>query len=64
MIPTGYKKRIPGTWSFAVSAKAVSEALLGVPQFSKLALHFVHSRLVAQGCKTRERDSKRSTSAR
>jgi hypothetical protein len=58
VIRTGYKQRIPGTWSFVVSAKGVSEALAGVPQFSKLALHFRHSRLVVQGWKTWERDPK------
>lgn len=49
---------MPGTWSFVVGAKGVSEALAGVPQFSKLALHFRHSRLVVQGWKTWERDPK------
>src|SRR5258707_6825028 len=40
IIPTGYKSKIPHTLSYPVGAKAISEALIGVPQFSDLTVEF------------------------
>lgn len=41
IIPTrGRKSKIPHTLSYPIGAKAVSEALIGVPQFSELTLEF------------------------
>ncbi len=40
MIPTGYKKEIPRTHSYPLGAKAISEALAGVPQFDLLRINF------------------------
>jgi hypothetical protein len=40
MIPTRSKKRLPRTLSYPVGAKAISEALVGVPQFDELTLVF------------------------
>jgi hypothetical protein len=40
IIPTQYKSKIPHTLSYPVGAKAISEALRGVPQFSELTVHF------------------------
>lgn len=42
MIPTRYKSKVPHTFSYPVGAEAVSEALMGVPQFNDLTLHFWH----------------------
>ena len=40
MIPTVSKFKIPQTHSYAINAKLISEALLSVPQFEALTLHF------------------------
>jgi hypothetical protein len=40
IIPTRYRTRIPHTLSYPVGAKAISEALIGVPQFGELAAEF------------------------
>ena len=40
MIPTGYKIKIPKTLSYPLGAKAISEALEGVPQIGSLLVDF------------------------
>lgn len=40
MIPTGYKDEIPKTHSYPLGAKAISDALAGVPQFDLLKINF------------------------
>jgi hypothetical protein len=40
IIPTHYKAKIPHTLSYPIGAKAISEALTGVPQFDQLSVHF------------------------
>lgn len=40
MIPTGYKSEIPKTHSYPLGAKAISEALAGVPQWDHLKIDF------------------------
>lgn len=40
MIPTGYKDQIPKTHSYPLGAKAISDALAGVPQFDLLKINF------------------------
>ncbi len=41
MIPTAHKSKIPKTISYPVGAKAISDALIGVPQCELLKLDFV-----------------------
>jgi hypothetical protein len=48
IIPTQYKSKIPNTLSFPIGAKAISEALLGVPQFSEISVHFSFSNQLAR----------------
>jgi len=40
IIPTRHKSKIPHTLSYPVGAKAISDALRGVPQFDQLIVHF------------------------
>jgi len=40
VIPTGYKHEIPKTHSYPLGAKAISNALTGVPQFDLLQINF------------------------
>jgi hypothetical protein len=40
VIPTNYKKKIPRTHSFPLAAKAISDALIGVPQRELLKIDF------------------------
>lgn len=40
MIPTGYKSQIPKTHSYPLGAKAISDALVGVPQWPLLKINF------------------------
>ncbi len=40
MIPTAYKEKIPKALSYPLNAKAISEALSGVPQFDLLKINF------------------------
>jgi len=40
IIPTQHKSKIPHTLSYPIGAKAISEALWGVPQFPELTVHF------------------------
>ncbi len=40
MIPTGYKTRIPKTLSYPLGAKAISDALIGVPERELLKINF------------------------
>ena len=40
IIPTRNKMKIPRTLSYPVGAKAISEALIGVPQFDELSVEF------------------------
>lgn len=41
-IPTRYKAKIPRTLSYPIGAKAISDALLGVPQFNELNVEFFY----------------------
>jgi hypothetical protein len=40
VIPTGYKTKIPRTHSYPLAAKAISDALIGVPQRELLKIDF------------------------
>jgi hypothetical protein len=40
VIPTGYKHEVPKTHSYPLGAKAISDALTGVPQFDLLEMYF------------------------
>ena len=40
VIPTGHKSKIPSTLSYPLGAKAISEALEGVPQTGSLVVDF------------------------
>lgn len=40
MIPTVYREPAPPQYSYAMGAKAVSEALAGVPQYAELRIYF------------------------
>lgn len=40
MIPTGRKSKIPKTHSYPLGAKALSDALVGVPQWDYLKINF------------------------
>jgi hypothetical protein len=40
LIPTGYKTKIPRTHSYPLGAKAISDALIGVPQCELLKIEF------------------------
>jgi hypothetical protein len=40
IIPTAIRSKIPHTLSYPVGAKIISEALVGVPQFSDLTVEF------------------------
>jgi len=40
IIPTRHKSKIPQTLSYPIGAKAISEALIGVPQFDDLTVEF------------------------
>ena len=40
MIPTGFKSSIPKNLSYPLGAKAISEALEGVPQMGSLVVDF------------------------
>ena len=40
MIPTLYREPAPPQYSYALGAKAVSEALAGVPQYAELRIRF------------------------
>src|SRR5215510_5689712 len=40
IIPTRHKSKIPHTLSYPVGAKIISNALIGVPQFSDLTIEF------------------------
>jgi hypothetical protein len=42
VIPTGFKTKIPGTHSYPMGAKAISDALIGVPQHELLKIYFRH----------------------
>lgn len=42
IIPTRRKAKIPHNLSYSIGAKAISEALIGVPQFGALAVEFVY----------------------
>src|SRR5580698_5164885 len=40
IIPTQYKSKIPHTLAYPIGAKAISDPLRGVPQYSELSVHF------------------------
>jgi hypothetical protein len=48
IIPTRYKSKIPHTLSYPVGAKAISDALRGVPQFDRLIVNFYFSNQLAR----------------
>src|SRR5689334_7222847 len=48
MIPTGHRAKIPHTLSYPLGAKAISEALEGVPQFDELTVDFRFSNQLAR----------------
>jgi len=55
IIPTRYKSKIPRTFSYPVGAKAISDAVRDVPQFSQLIVDFSFwkSRARSHGTATR-----------
>ena len=48
VIPTAWKHKIPHSLSYPIGSEAISQALIGVPQFDELSLDFTFWRRLAR----------------